>query len=275
LADVQIPVGSNFANQMWMNIGSFSTTGVELGLNYDLFRSAKAGAFKWDISYNISVNKIEITDYPPIASNARSGLQGANGYMTEIHQKGYAPFSYFVYQQVYDSNNKPVEGVFADRNGDGKLDENDRYIYHHPNPDATMGLATNMSFKNFDFSMAWRASVGNYIFNNIKAINSYGKMLNPSGSYLKNVVSAKYQEQNDYKVLSDQWVENGSFLKWDNATIGYSISNVLGNGTRLRVYGSVQNILCLTKADVNDPKWRLVAMQQDWCGTCTHDQEHI
>ena len=252
LANVQIPAGVNFANQMFMNSGSFSTKGVELGLTYDIIRNQKQGAFNWDVSYNISVNKLEITDYPEGASNERVFVASAGGGIPiSIFHLNYAPYTYNVYRQVYDEQGKAIEGVFEDLNGDGKLDSKDRYLFHSPNPTVTMGLASGLSYKNFDFSMAWRASVGNYIYNHIAAMNSYRQQLDPSGTFLRNIVSDKYAAPDDMKRVSDEWIENGSFLKWDNATLGYNF-NV--QGLNMRTYISAQNILTITKANVNDPE---------------------
>jgi iron complex outermembrane receptor protein len=99
--------------------------------------------------------------------------------------------------------------------------------------------------------MAWRASIGNYIYNQILSMDSYRQQLDPSGSFLHNIISDKYLAPDDTKRVSDEWIENGSFLKWDNATLGYNF-NV--KGTDMRAYVSVQNILTITKANVNDPE---------------------
>ncbi|GHV56689.1 SusC/RagA family TonB-linked outer membrane protein [Bacteroidia bacterium] len=254
LADIQIPAGVNFANRMIMNSGAFSTKGVELGLNYDIIRNSRQGALNWGVSYNVSFNKLEITDYSEGLSNTRVDVAGGGGGIPIatflLHQ---TPYTYNVYKQVYDAQGKAIEGVFADLNGDGKLDDNDKYLFHSPNPDATMGLATNLSYKNFDFSMSWRANIGNYIYNQIASMNSYRLQLDPSGSYLHNIVSDKYNSPDDVKRVSDEWIENGSFLKWDNATLGYNFNQIF-KGVDLRAYFSVQNILTITKANVNDPE---------------------
>ncbi|MDR1120746.1 MAG: SusC/RagA family TonB-linked outer membrane protein [Dysgonamonadaceae bacterium] len=252
LANVQIPAGVNFANQMYMNSGAFSTKGIDLGLTYDVIRNSKKEAFNWSVSYNVSLNKLKIIDYSEDSSNERVFISGGGGGIPiAIFQLNHAPYTYNVYRQVYDGNGNAIEGVFEDLNGDGQVDSRDRYLFHSPNPTATMGLATNLSYKNFDFSMSWRASVGNYIYNQIASMNSYRKQLDPSGSYLHNIISGKYYEPDDTKRVSDEWIENGSFLKWDNATLGYNF-NI--KGLDMRAYISVQNILTITKASVNDPE---------------------
>jgi iron complex outermembrane receptor protein len=254
LANVMIPAGVNFANQMYMNSGAFSTKGVELGLNWDVIRNEQKGAFNWSLAYNISLNKLEITDYSKESSNEKTYIAGGGGGIPiAIFELGYAPYTYNVYKQVYDDKGNAIEGVFEDLNKNGALDEGDRYLFHSPNPVTTMGLASNFSYKNFDFSMAWRASMGNYIYNAIDSKNSYRSQLDPSGSYLHNIISAKYQAPDDIKRVSDEWIENGSFLKWDNATLGYNFNQII-KGVDMRAYFSVQNILILTKANVNDPE---------------------
>jgi len=254
LANVMVPAGVNFANQMYMNSGAFSTKGIELGVTWDIVRNPKQGTLNWSLSYNIGLNKLAITDYPAGSSNQRTFVtSGGGGIPLSIFQKGYAPYTYNVFKQVYDSNGNAIEGVFADLNKDGKLDDNDKYFFHSPNPDATMGASTNLSYKNFDFSMSWRASIGNYIYDQLAAMNSYRLQLDPSGSYLHNIISSKYLAPDDKKRVSDEWIENGSFLKWDNATLGYNVYQMVG-GVDMRVYFSVQNIWTLTKANVFDPE---------------------
>ena len=254
LANVMIPAGVNFANQMYMNNGAFSTKGVELGLNWDVVRNPREGAFNWSLGYNVSLNKLEITDYSEESSNLKTEVAGGGGGIPiSIFQIGYAPYTYYVYRQVYDTDGNPLEGVFEDLNADGKIDGNDRYFFHSPNPNTTMGLSTNFSYKKFDFSMAWRASIGNYIYNQMAAMNSYRIQLDPSGSYLQNIYSTQYSAPTDIKRVSDEWIENGSFLKWDNATFGYNF-NQITKDVDMRIYFSVQNILTVTKANVNDPE---------------------
>ncbi|MCL1944131.1 MAG: SusC/RagA family TonB-linked outer membrane protein [Candidatus Azobacteroides sp.] len=254
LANVMIPAGVNFANQIYMNDGAFSTKGIELGLNWDVIRNQRQGAFNWSLAYNVSMNKLKITDYSENSSNERTFISdGGGGVPLSIFQIGYAPYTYNVYRQVYDEKGNAMEGIFEDLNGDGTIDSKDRYFFRSPNPVAIMGFSTNLSYKNFDFAMAWRASIGNYIYNQTAANNSYRVKLDPSGSFLHNIYSDKYLISDDIKRMSDEWIENGSFLKWDNATLGYNFNQII-KGVDMRVYFSVQNILILTNANVKDPE---------------------
>lgn len=254
LASIQIPAGVNFANEMFLNRGAFSTKGVELSTNYDIIQDRRKGAFNWTASYNISLNQLEIIDYDTESSNERTYVSGGGGGIPlTIFQLNYAPYTYHVYRQVYDSDGTAIEGVFEDLNADGKIDSKDRYLFHKPNPDVTMGLATNMSYKNFDLSMSWRGSFGNYIYNQMAAMHSYRLELDPSGTVLYNIISDKYAAPDDIKRISDEWIENGSFVKWDNATLGYNFDKIFKD-VNLRAYFSVQNILTLTKANVKDPE---------------------
>lgn len=254
LANIQIPAGVNFANEMYMNRGAFSTKGVEFSVNYDIFRNMNKGAFNWSASYNVSFNQLKIIDYDAESSNERVYVSGGGGGIPiSIFKMNYAPYTYNVYRQVYNADGTAIEGVFEDLNADGKIDSKDRYLFHKPSPNVTMGLATNLSYKNFDFSMSWRGSFGNYIYNQIAAMNSYRLQLDPSGTYLSNIISNKFAAPDDTKRVSDQWIENGSFIKWDNATLGYSFDKLLKD-VNVRAYLSVQNILTLTKANVHDPE---------------------
>ena len=70
---------------------------------------------------------------------------------------------------------------------------------------------------------------------------------------LNNIISDKYVAPDDTKRRSDEWIENGSFVKWDNATVGYNFDKIFKD-VNLRAYFSVQNILTLTKAGVHDPE---------------------
>ncbi len=259
LAYVSYPDLASPQNQGWANIGSFNTKGIELGLNFGIVRSEN---FNWDVSYNASYNKRNVEDLGLTA-------QGFNGYTTgdidggsdnkvQIHTVGFAPNSFYVYEQVYDQNGKPLQGVYVDRNNDGVVNESDRYRYEKPNADYLMGLTSTLNYKNFDFTMAWRASIGNYAFNNVDSNYGYGL-----GIYRNNVLanlSTNYSDTGFFdedngtsRYLSDYFVQNASFVKLDNVSAGYTVNNFIKNGS-VRFSGTVQNVLTITKYDGLDPE---------------------
>jgi TonB-linked SusC/RagA family outer membrane protein len=256
LAKVPYPDGTNLGNEGFRNFGDLTTKGLEFSINYDLFKNNN---FNWNAAFNLFYNKREIVNLANDVPIPTGDIDGGGGNKIQLHNVGYAPDSFYVYEQVYDSAGKPVEGVYVDRNKDGILNQNDLYIYHKPAADVTFGFQNNMSYKNFDFSMAWRASVGNYVYNN--TASNTGSL--QSGIRYNDVISninADYyntgfkNEGNQY--FSDYYVQNASWLKLDNLTLGYTINKIAGPDTnsKLRIYLGAQNVLTITDYDGIDPE---------------------
>ena len=178
------------------------------------------------------------------------------------YQTGYAANSFYVYQQVYDKNGKPLEGVVVDRNGDGVISEADRYLYKSSMAPVTMGFSTRVEWKNFDLGFSLRASLGNYLYNNFEQ----GQRLKTTSavwcqdSYLANrsVSSLGWLSDSNTSKLSDYFVQNASFLKMDNITLGYSFDRLFKSGSWKgisgRVYASCSNVFTITKYSGIDPE---------------------
>lgn len=167
---------------------------------------------------------------------------------------GQPSFTYRVYQQVYDEAGDPVEGCYVDQNGDGKIDANDLINYHKPTPDVTMTWNNTFNYKNWDFGIVLRASIGNWVYNNprfersnIARVDSYGLNNLLADTYLFNI-------SDDNLCLSNHWIENASFLRCDNITVGYTWDKLLNNALRLRLFGAVQNPFVITSYKGLDPE---------------------
>src|SRR5690606_7638362 len=123
----------------------------------------------------------------------------------------YTPNSFYLYKQLYDTSGHPIEGAFADLNGDGTVTEEDRYICNNPDPDATFGFASNLNFWNFDFSFNLRASVASRVFNAVNATRAqYGYLdFNGFPSNLPTAVNdTNFLVYNDNQtLLSDNYIE--------------------------------------------------------------------
>jgi iron complex outermembrane receptor protein len=174
----------------------------------------------------------------------------------QIFREGFTPYSFYVYKQLYDTEEKPIDGAFADLNGDNIKNDKDKYIYNNPDPDFTLGFSSNMNYKDFDFSFNLRASVGNRIFNAIDASRAqYDSMEN--GGVLSNIpssiVNTNFQTASNVS-LSDIYIENASFLKMDNITLGYTLKNWLNQKASLRLSTGIQNVFVLTKYSGLDPE---------------------
>jgi iron complex outermembrane receptor protein len=157
---------------------------------------------------------------------------------------------------LYSTDGSPIEGAFADLNGDGIINGDDRYIYKNPDPDLVLGFASSFNYKNFDFSFNMRASFGNRIYNALKANRAYNALLKPDaelGNVLTSVLDTNFTNVNGENVISDIYIENGSFLRMDNITMGYTFPNWLGKAS-LRLFTGVQNAFIITEYDGLDPE---------------------
>jgi TonB-linked SusC/RagA family outer membrane protein len=233
------------------NIGKLQSKGVDLGLDVKAVRNEN---FTLNFNYNASYNKIEIQELQ--VNGIDKGGVGLGGYV-QTFREGYSPYAYWVYQQVYDNNGKPIEGAYVDRNGDGKFTSADKYNYKKPQADVTMGLMTNATFgKNWDFSMGWRASIGNYVYDQISADRSHMDHINNTVD--NNINNAPVDFNNtlftEANKMSDYYVKNGSFIKLDNLTLGYTFNNFMGKNATFRIYGAAQNVLIITKYKNLDPE---------------------
>lgn len=261
---VYIPTGMNFSNMLTSNVGSLRNQGVEFSINAKLIVTDD---FVWDLGYNITWNNNKITKLTASDDSdyyvATGGISTATGSTIQAHKVGYAASSFYVYQQVYDENGKPVENTFVDRNHDGMINDSDRYIYKKPSADVLMGLTSKMTYKNWDFSFALRASIGNYVYNDVLAnrsdVSTTG-IWSTSGFYSNRPTAALdlgFSGVGNY-YMSDYFVQNASFLRCDNITLGYSFQNLFKtngyNGVGGRIYATVQNPFVITGYDGLDPE---------------------
>lgn len=254
LAIVPYADGSNLTNQGFRNYGDFKTRGVEFSMSYDIF---KGDGFNWTSSFNVTYNDQEITALP--SDNAVGDIDGGGGNKIQINSVGFNPNAFYVYEQVYDENGRPVEGVYVDRNQDGVISTADQYRYKKPNADYTFGMMNNMSYKQFDLSFAWRASLGNYMYNNVASNRGVLQSGVRYNDVISNIHSDYYntgfQSEGNNRLFSDYYVQNASWFKLDNITLGYTLMNPLGNDkSKLRIYGAVQNVFTITDYDGIDPE---------------------
>ncbi len=246
--------GSNFTNKVSRNIGTLVNKGIEVMLTA---RPVVTKDWMWEITGNFTYNHNEITKLTGETSKELTGgISSGTGNNCQVQMVGYPANSFYVYQQVYDQNGKPLEGVFVDRNGDGQISEDDRYVYKSPTAPYTAGLSTRLQYKNWDLGLGFRAHFNNYVYWDKQAgYANTQKRFDSSFSYLQNTIpSARVNNWSSYDhVLSDYFVHNATFLKCDNITLGYSFKTD-DNFLSGRAYVSATNVFTLTKYDGIDPE---------------------
>ena len=261
---VDIPAGTNFADQLYKNIGSLSNQGVEIMLNaVAIDHSRQKSQFKWDLGLNFTynVNKIEhLTSGEGQDYFVRTGYI-TNGVNVMRHQEGYAANTFWVYQTEKDENGNYR---IIDQNGDGNITNADLKDYHHAAPDFTLGFQSKWQFYNFDIGFSLRASIGNYVYNQVLAGGMFSVQTPYRDHYYTNLRKDQIEMYNktigyegtqistENARLMDIFVENASFLRCDNITVGYSFKkeNVLTG----RVYLTVQNPFVISGYTGLDPE---------------------
>lgn len=249
LAYVAVPAGSSTTNMLNRNIGSLENYGVEFNI---AAKPIVTNDFTWTLSYNVGWNHNEITELTTGASQLKTGgISGGKGNTVQIHAEGHPASSFYLFQQVYDESGAPLEGVYVDQNGDGQIDDSDKIINKSPDPKVTMTFGSQFRYKKWDLGFNIRASIGNYVYNNVLSTKAVYNDLFTYG--LNNVVENDYYfEQPRY--MSDYYLRNASFVRCDNITLGYTWDNLLNDKLRLRLFGAVQNPFVITKYKGVDPE---------------------
>ena len=262
LASVAIAGGTNFGDQLLQNIGSLENYGVELAFNV---KPIVTKDFVWDVTYNVGWNHNEITELEAGQQDwvwTGEPVSRSTDAKVQANKVGKPINSFYVFQQVYDENGKPIEGLYVDRNGDGKIDVGDRYCYKSPAPDVIMGLTTKFIYKNWDFSAAFHASIGNYVYYdflnskaNLAEITENNAYVNTTTEAVNLGFTGKTSNPN---IPSDYFVRNASYLKCTNMTLGYSFPALIKAGAEKicsgRIFFTVQNPFIITKYDGIDPE---------------------
>lgn len=262
LNTVSAPAGTNFTNEITANVGEMQNKGVEFNINAVAIQTKD---FSWDLGFNVTWNDSKITKLTASYNPDYEGIVAATapfGTNTPIsrHQVGYAPYTFWVYEQVYDEDGNPIQGAVVDRNGNGTIDDGDRYFTgKSPLADVYMGLSSQFRYKNWDLGFNLRASIGNYAYNATLAehssLNSYGGQYNVSNYNKDAIAYTGWTNTFDLQDrLTDLFIENASYLKMDNITLGYSFDKLFTNKISGRLSFTIQNVFTITKYKGLDPE---------------------
>ncbi len=254
LATVPTAAGTNFAKTITTNVGNMESSGIEASLN---LIPVQTKDLTWTLGANLTWQNVKITNLTLVDNgNVTQTLVGPtiDGKYVQVMTEGQAPYSFFVYKQLYDEDGSPIEGAYADLNNDGVITIDDRYCYHSPAADLLLGFNTSLTWKALTVSAAFRASIGNYVYNAMAVNTGALETMKYSAPQLNNLHSSYLQTGfQTRQFYSDYYVENASFLKMDNLSVSYNfgkINKVCG----LRVSALLQNVFTLTKYSGVDPE---------------------
>ena len=256
---IPVPALSNLTNYLNTNIGSMTNKGIELDLNAILIETRD---MSWTLGANVAYNYNRITRLTASDDNATGvetgGISGGTGNNVQMFQVGMPMNAFYVYQQVYDLDGKPISGVYVDRNNDGSITADDKYFFHKPFADYTIGFNTTFSYKNWTAALSGHASIGNWVYNNVASDTEMLADLWTNSFISNRLASATSSMFSQAQYLSDYYVRDASFLKLDNFTVGYTFPKLFkvtdSRDASLNVFGTVQNICTLTRYDGIDPE---------------------
>ena len=258
LNSVQTPMGSNFGNTILTNIGSLQNKGLEFALNVIPVQTND-----WHLSIGVNgtfqdtkFTKLNATGDKDFYMDA-SWLPGT-GRVLGRHQVGNAPYSYYVFQQLYDSEGMPIQNAFVDRNDDGEINDADRYCAGDPNPDFYYGINVKLSYRNWDFGFNGHGNIGYTVYDAFGAMNST-TYFDANQGHLPNfatvVKTTGFTDVNDtYQYMTDLFIKDASFFRMDDINLGYTFKEIGNWGGNIRVAASCQNVFVLTGFKGVDPE---------------------
>ena len=260
LNSVQVPMGSNFGNRLMTNIGSVRNKGLEFSLNGI---PVQTGDWSLQIGFNGTFQNTVFTRLNPTQDDSYyietgSLSKGTGGYLCR-QMVGYAPYTYYTYQQKYSADGKPLQNQFVDRNSDGEITEADRYMTgKSASPDFYYGMNIKLTYRNWDFGLNGHGAAGTWVFNDFASANSTssldlnsGALPNQARLVRKTGFTAPNSAEQWY---SDYFLENASFFRLDDMSLGYTFRAVGRWQSDIRLALGMQNVFIITGYSGMDPE---------------------
>jgi len=286
LLPVAPPSTAGVRNSTWKNAGKARDNGIELGLNY----SSSSGK---DFQYSIGATLTKVSNKLLELDEGRTNLPNnvnVRSTLTPIRTEvGQPLYSYYVVRtngifktqeeidsyrskdgQLIQPDARPGDIRFVDRNGDGIISNDDREFVGSAYPDLTYGLSFNASYKGFDLNLFAQGVQGNKLFNALKYTNMNASV-GTNYNMLKDVLNAWTPERpnsnipritakdanGNFGTTSDWYIEDGSYLRIKNVTLGYTLPAALTKRaglSTLRVYVTASNLYTFTGYKGFDPE---------------------
>ena len=255
LASVPTAAGTNFSKTILTNVGNVDSKGIEVSLNATPIQTKD---WEGNLSYNFTWQNMKVKNLSLTQGGSQTNVKvgpSIDAYQFQVLSEGYEPYMFYVYHQLYDSETgKPIEGAYADLNGDGEINDADLYRYHSPAPKYIMGLSTSLRYKQLTLGMSFRANIDNYVYNGMGMSTGAWETVSYNNSQLNNLNTSFLKTGfKTRQYLSDYYVENASFLKLDNLSLSYNVGKI-NKWASLTVSAMVQNVFTITGYSGTDPE---------------------
>ncbi|MEO7767261.1 MAG: SusC/RagA family TonB-linked outer membrane protein, partial [Ferruginibacter sp.] len=255
--NVTVPSPPALFNRAWRNIGDLKGTGYEIALNFEVLKNKK---LTWTTGVNYSHNHVVLTRLDPSAGSfiGETNLGSPGQEATQITRSYEGAEIGAFYQAVYRGVDKNGKFLFDDGKGNAVLSGATTYktVIGHGLPKFEMGFTNTFTYGGFDLNFFLRGSFGHDLINTERAFFE-----NPQVASIYNLVTTKYfnPDLKDAQLFSSLYVENGDFVKLDNATLGYNF-NVGKKGSssvrNFRAFVSGHNLFTITGYTGADPEVR-------------------
>ncbi|GAB4054353.1 TonB-dependent receptor [Spirosoma litoris] len=281
LTNVPLPFNAGAQNpQIIQNIGTVQNKGIEIGINSTNVQSQEGG-LNWTTNFNFSLNRNSVVDIGTLRNEQGQDVDRTIIGDYTITQKGAPLGSFYGYkvQGIFSSaseisqaatqpnNPQPGDIRFADLNGDGVIDANDRTIIGNPNPKFFAGLTNTLTYKGFELSVFFQGSYGSDIYNqnrvNIEGMsdpfNQTTRVLNrwtPTNTNTDIPRAVRY-DPNQNNRFSTRFLESGTYTRLKNLTVAYNFQSKLLQRLSIssaRLYLTGQNLLTFTSYTGYDPE---------------------
>ncbi len=252
-----VPVPPNVYDTMFANVGQINNAGIELTLNAI---PVKTNDFSWNLGLTLARNTNKLASF---SNEMYEMVEYYTGYLNEDLKvftqrivEGESIGQFWGPKWLgFDENGN---NIFEDLDGDGVLSDGDNQVIGNAYPDFTFSLSSAFRYKDWDLSFLLRGSVGNDVFNMTRLYYEGPGYL---GSYNVLKSTMDYPEYRGSAIYSSRYIEDGSYLKLDNLTVGYNIPVRTKWISKLRVYLTGQNLFTITKYKGIDPETHLSGLE--------------
>lgn len=259
LATVPVAPGQALTSSFVKNVGETESRGFEANINVLALRRDN---MELNFYANTAYSRAEVTDLVDVSriTASESGLPTGTGVNLAYHAVGHQPYAAWVFKQLYDTAGNPIHGAFADFNGDGTVDNDDRY-YRTLRPNWTFGFGFAFNYGKFDLGSSFRGQIGGQVYNSRRLTSGWVDSAIPNNSNsMSNVLDfyggaadPNFVNVNGNVPFSDYYLEDASFLRCENIVLGYRLDDAIPN-VSMRFFGALNNPFIITKYDGQDPE---------------------